>query len=170
MVSFNSSQLLSRHQLAQKINSVVEIAQQRNSEEEDERGFSEFNCDDTDHRSELLAASLMFIVASVYPRLSLDIVKAGLNHTLLLVGAEIGLADASAASNSSDQKDSSKKSSGGSTWLEVLLICLGLVAVGAFSVFLFKLWQRKKREEQHARLLRLFEQDDELEVELGIRD
>ncbi|XP_042014916.1 uncharacterized protein LOC121762952 [Salvia splendens] len=81
-----------------------------------------------------------------------------------------GLADASAASNSSDQKDSSKKSSGGSTWLEVLLICLGLVAVGAFSVFLFKLWQRKKREEQHARLLRLFEQDDELEVELGIRD
>ncbi|KAL1542792.1 hypothetical protein AAHA92_19835 [Salvia divinorum] len=81
-----------------------------------------------------------------------------------------GLADTSAASNSSDQKDSSKKSSGGSTWLEVLLICLGLVAVGAFSDFLFKLWQRKKREEQHARLLRLFEQDDELEVELGIRD
>ncbi|XP_047977901.1 uncharacterized protein LOC125219860 [Salvia hispanica] len=81
-----------------------------------------------------------------------------------------GLADTSAASNSSNQKDSSKKSSGGSTWLEVLLVCLGLVAVGAFSVFLFKLWQRKKREEQHARLLRLFEQDDELEVELGIRD
>ncbi|KAL1533863.1 hypothetical protein AAHA92_33691 [Salvia divinorum] len=81
-----------------------------------------------------------------------------------------GLADTSATSNSSDQKDSSKKSSGGSTWLEVVLICLGLVAVGAFSVFLFKLWQRKKREEQHARLLRLFEQDDELEVELGLRD
>ncbi|XP_042047255.1 uncharacterized protein LOC121793132 [Salvia splendens] len=81
-----------------------------------------------------------------------------------------GLADTSAASNSSDQKDSSKKSSGGSTLLEVLLVCLGLVAVGAFSVFLFKLWQRNKREEQHARLLRLFEQDDELEVELGIRD
>ncbi|XP_057793677.1 uncharacterized protein LOC131010256 [Salvia miltiorrhiza] len=78
-----------------------------------------------------------------------------------------GLAD---TSNSSNQNNSSKKSSGSSTWLEVLLICLGLVAVGAFSVFLFKLWQRKKREEQHARLLRLFEQDDELEVELGIRD
>ncbi|KAG6388885.1 hypothetical protein SASPL_150321 [Salvia splendens] len=115
---------------------------------------------------------------------SSDMVKVELDHALLLVGVDLdigflslmfaseqlGLADTLATSNSSDQKDSSKKSSGGSTWLEVLLICLGLVAVGAFSVFLFKLWQRKKREEQHARLLRLFEQDDELEVELGIRD
>ncbi|KAF3957008.1 hypothetical protein CMV_017932 [Castanea mollissima] len=29
---------------------------------------------------------------------------------------------------------------------------------------------KKKRAEQHARLLKLFEDDDELEVELGIRD
>ncbi|URD83672.1 hypothetical protein MUK42_23225 [Musa troglodytarum] len=28
-----------------------------------------------------------------------------------------------------------------------------------------KMWQKKKREEQHARLLKLFEEDDELEVE-----
>ncbi|KAL2939445.1 Aprataxin [Bienertia sinuspersici] len=33
-----------------------------------------------------------------------------------------------------------------------------------------KLWQKKKREEQYARLLKLFEEDDELEVELGLRD
>lgn len=80
----------------------------------------------------------------------------------------VGLADSS--STSDDKNAATKKSSGGSTWFEVILVCLGLVAVGAFSVFLFKLWQRKKREEQHARLLKLFEQDDELEVELGLRD
>ncbi|KAH6763828.1 transmembrane protein [Perilla frutescens var. hirtella] len=88
--------------------------------------------------------------------------------SLLLVP---GLADSSSTSDSSNnQNTASKKSSGSSTWLEVLLIFLGILAVGAFSVFLFKLWQRKKREEQHARLLKLFEQDDELEVELGLRD
>jgi len=37
-------------------------------------------------------------------------------------------------------------------------------------MLLIKIWQKKKREEQHARLLKLFEDDDELEVELGIRD
>ncbi|KAL8511982.1 hypothetical protein ACS0TY_018444 [Phlomoides rotata] len=52
----------------------------------------------------------------------------------------------------------------------VLFVILGLLAIGAFSVFLYKLWQRKKREEQHTRLLKLFKEDDELEVELGIRD
>ncbi|KAK4413396.1 hypothetical protein Salat_2752200 [Sesamum alatum] len=82
-----------------------------------------------------------------------------------------GLADNSSTSSSSqDNNAASKKPSRSSTGLEILIIFLGLVAVGAFSVFLFKLWQRKKREEQHARLLKLFEQDDELEVELGIRD
>ncbi|KAG9456925.1 hypothetical protein H6P81_001433 [Aristolochia fimbriata] len=61
---------------------------------------------------------------------------------------------------------SSKKKNG----INVLVICLGLLAVVGFSVFLFKIWQKKKREEQHARLLRLFEEDDELELELGLRD
>ncbi|XP_074568477.1 uncharacterized protein LOC141825014 isoform X2 [Curcuma longa] len=30
--------------------------------------------------------------------------------------------------------------------------------------------KKRKREEQHARLLKLFEEDNELEVELGLRD
>ncbi|RWW11464.1 hypothetical protein BHE74_00053020 [Ensete ventricosum] len=53
---------------------------------------------------------------------------------------------------------------------EVFFVCLVVAAVGILSVCLFKLWQKKKREEQHARLLRLFEEDDELELELGLRD
>ncbi|PIN11432.1 hypothetical protein CDL12_15971 [Handroanthus impetiginosus] len=90
------------------------------------------------------------------------------SFALLLIS---GLADNSSTSNSSnDNKTASKKSSGGSTGLKILIICLGLLAIGAFTVFLFKLWQRKKRDEQYARLLKLFEQDDELEVELGLRD
>ena len=60
--------------------------------------------------------------------------------------------------------------SGSSVGIKIVIVCLGLVAVFAFAVLLFKIWQKKKREEQHARLLKLFEDDDELEVELGIRD
>ncbi|KAD4179482.1 hypothetical protein E3N88_28073 [Mikania micrantha] len=45
-----------------------------------------------------------------------------------------------------------------------------LSAVVGLSSYLFKLWQKKKREEQHARLLKLFEEDDELDFELGLSD
>ncbi|RRT84468.1 hypothetical protein B296_00011119 [Ensete ventricosum] len=53
---------------------------------------------------------------------------------------------------------------------ELFFICLAIAGIVLVSVFLFKLWRKKKREEQHARLLRLFEEDDELELELGLRD
>ncbi|OVA00137.1 hypothetical protein BVC80_1459g19 [Macleaya cordata] len=78
------------------------------------------------------------------------------------------------ASDPSSSKDGMKAESHSAsstiTGVRVVLICLGLVAAVALSVFLFKMWQKKKREEQHARLLRLFEEDDELELELGLRD
>lgn len=67
-------------------------------------------------------------------------------------------------------KEASHGGSGSVIGARVVIVLLGLLAVVAFSVFLFKIWQKKKREEQHARLLKLFEDDDELEVELGIRD
>ncbi|KAM5574990.1 hypothetical protein ABKV19_014099 [Rosa sericea] len=66
--------------------------------------------------------------------------------------------------------DGSNKAGGSSVALKVIIVLLGVAAVVGFGVFLFRIWQRKKREEQHARLLKLFEDDDELEVELGIRD
>ncbi|KAI3448363.1 hypothetical protein Pfo_005028 [Paulownia fortunei] len=59
---------------------------------------------------------------------------------------------------------------GGSKKSTIAIICLVLVAVALLSFFLFKYWQKKKREEQYARLLKLFEEDDELELELGLRD
>ncbi|KQK06201.1 uncharacterized protein LOC100828190 [Brachypodium distachyon] len=58
----------------------------------------------------------------------------------------------------------------GHTGQTVLLVLLGIGAAILVSFFLFKYWQKKKREEQHARLLKLFEEDDDIEVELGLRD
>ncbi|XP_062179980.1 uncharacterized protein LOC133884542 [Phragmites australis] len=52
----------------------------------------------------------------------------------------------------------------------VLFVLLGVGTAILLSFFIFKYWQKKKREEQHARLLKLFEEDDDIEVELGLRD
>ncbi|KAK4339870.1 hypothetical protein RND71_041332 [Anisodus tanguticus] len=60
--------------------------------------------------------------------------------------------------------------SSSNTGSTILIVCLALVAIALLSFFLFKFWQKKKREEQYARLLKLFEEDDELELELGLRD
>ncbi|KAA3482160.1 transmembrane protein [Gossypium australe] len=78
-----------------------------------------------------------------------------------------GFSDESKGSNNSSK---TKSNAINNTGTKVIFIVLGLVAVGLFSFFLFKLWQKKKRDEQYARLLKLFEEDDELEVELGLRD
>ncbi|MQM11090.1 hypothetical protein Taro_043996 [Colocasia esculenta] len=64
---------------------------------------------------------------------------------------------------------SHSSSSGGDNALDAFYICLGLVAFLLIAIFLYKLWQRKRRQEQQARLLSLFEEDDELELELGLR-
>ncbi|WOL15615.1 hypothetical protein Cni_G24396 [Canna indica] len=53
---------------------------------------------------------------------------------------------------------------------EVFFVCFSLVGVAILSIILFKLWRKKKREEQQASLLRLFEEDDELELELGLQE
>ncbi|XP_068648957.1 uncharacterized protein [Aristolochia californica] len=91
---------------------------------------------------------------------------------LLLVSLQIisGLSEDPSTSKDGQNAGKSASSSKSNKGLNVLVICLGLLAVVGFSLFLFKIWQKKKREEQHARLLRLFEEDDELELELGLRD
>ncbi|KAL9448522.1 hypothetical protein AB3S75_015917 [Citrus x aurantiifolia] len=93
----------------------------------------------------------------------------------LLLISSICLQFIPAISNDSSSTKKGKQSaahhtSRSNTGAKVGIILLGLVAVGLFSFFLFKLWQKKRREEQYARLLKLFEEDDELEVELGLRD
>lgn len=50
-----------------------------------------------------------------------------------------------------------------------LILCLVLLVV-LLCVFLYKRWLRKKREEQQARLMKLFEPDEELEEELSVNN
>ncbi|XP_021912675.1 uncharacterized protein LOC110826355 [Carica papaya] len=92
----------------------------------------------------------------------------------LLFFASIFLQFLSGFSDDSKNSNSGKKAephaSSTKTGTKVVIILLGVLALSLFSFFLFKLWQKKKREEQYARLLKLFEEDDELEVELGLRD
>nr|GEX48850.1 receptor-like kinase [Tanacetum cinerariifolium] len=79
-----------------------------------------------------------------------------------------GLSDDSKSPNEtkSDVHSSSRRMSGST----LLIIAIAVAAVVGLSFVLFRLWQKKKREEQYARLLKLFEEDDELELELGLRD
>ncbi|KAM3290997.1 hypothetical protein P3S67_019286 [Capsicum chacoense] len=80
-----------------------------------------------------------------------------------------GFSDVSSNPQNGTKTDSHVASSK-TTGSTILIVCLALVAVFLLSFFLFKFWQKKKREEQYARLLKLFEEDDELELELGLRD
>eukprot|EP01018_Ginkgo_biloba_P019859 Gb_28339 [translate_table: standard] len=54
--------------------------------------------------------------------------------------------------------------------LGIVILCASFVVLVAIVIVLYKLWEKKKREEQQARFLKLFEEDDDLEVELGLRD
>ncbi|GAB4849175.1 hypothetical protein Ancab_003985 [Ancistrocladus abbreviatus] len=85
------------------------------------------------------------------------------------VMVEIGFSNDTPSGNNG-KADERHATSHHGTGTKVILICIAIVAVALFSFFLLKLWQKKKREEQYARLLKLFEEDDELEVELGLRD
>ncbi|KAL0549802.1 hypothetical protein IC582_014291 [Cucumis melo] len=92
----------------------------------------------------------------------------------LSFSASLSLLFVSALSDDSSKKDSinsgNHPSSRSNTGSMVAIILLGILVAVLLSFFLFKLWQKKRREEQYARLLKLFEEDDELEVELGLRD
>ncbi|XP_028108369.1 uncharacterized protein LOC114307168 isoform X1 [Camellia sinensis] len=89
--------------------------------------------------------------------------------SLQFIAVFSGLSNDSSSSKGGTKADKQAASSSG-TGSKIIIICLVLAAVGFLSFSLFKLWQKKKREEQYARLLKLFEQDDELELELGLRD
>ncbi|KAK8951480.1 hypothetical protein KSP39_PZI004647 [Platanthera zijinensis] len=92
-----------------------------------------------------------------------------LNHHTHFPFQNPGLGDNTPPTSKDGEANKPSKSSGG-TGGATLLVLLGVAAFVAVTVFMFKLWQKKKRQEQYARLLKLFEEDDELELELGLRD
>lgn len=73
-------------------------------------------------------------------------------------------------SDSGSDPSSANSNKRGNTKLGIVIFCISFVAILAVAVFLYKLWQKKKREEQAARFLKLFEDDDDLEIELGLKD
>ncbi|KAJ6706670.1 hypothetical protein OIU79_011160 [Salix purpurea] len=75
--------------------------------------------------------------------------------------------DSSGAKNGAGKTDMHAASTSNTGIPKIAIIFVSMVAIGFLAFFLFKFWQKKKREEQHARLLKLFEEDDELEAELG---
>ncbi|KAL9388167.1 hypothetical protein Peur_021291 [Populus x canadensis] len=82
-----------------------------------------------------------------------------------------GIADDSSGPKNGTMKSDKHAASTNNTGIpKIAIIFVSVVAIGFLAFFLFKFWQKKKREEQYARLLKLFEEDDELEVELGLRD
>ncbi|KAK8485828.1 hypothetical protein V6N11_012855 [Hibiscus sabdariffa] len=92
---------------------------------------------------------------------------------LLLLFASVSLQFISGFSDdSTNSKTSSETKSNGNSNVgtKVVIILIGLAAVGLFLFFLFKVWQKRKRDEQYARLLKLFEEDGDLEAELGLHD
>ena len=82
-----------------------------------------------------------------------------------------GIADDSSGAKNGTMKSDKHAASTNNTGIpKIAITFVSMVAIGFLAFFLFKFWQKKKREEQYARLLKLFEEDDELEVELGLRD
>ncbi|XP_010553687.1 PREDICTED: uncharacterized protein LOC104823700 [Tarenaya hassleriana] len=100
--------------------------------------------------------------------------ECGLSWRRLVLYASIFLQFVLGLSNDTKSSSTGAKAephaSSSKTGTKVALVVIGIVTVVLFSFFLYKLWQKKKRDEQYARLLKLFEEDDELEVELGLRD
>ncbi|CAJ2649257.1 unnamed protein product [Trifolium pratense] len=69
-----------------------------------------------------------------------------------------------------ESESQTQRSSGSFTMIMLITVFIALVVFSLLSFLLFKLWRKKKREEQYALLLKLFEEDDELELELGLKD
>ncbi|XP_019093279.1 PREDICTED: uncharacterized protein LOC109129472 [Camelina sativa] len=86
-------------------------------------------------------------------------------HLLLLASISLNfvLGISGDSKSSSTEAKAESHTSSSKTDTKVILILLGFGAVAGFTFVLYKLWQKKKRDEQYARLLKLFEEDDELE-------
>ncbi|KAL2514425.1 hypothetical protein Fot_28396 [Forsythia ovata] len=71
--------------------------------------------------------------------------------------------------NASHHSSTSQNSSGGMHWALIVVISTVVSTVLiAGLVTAFKYWQKRKRQQEQARFLKLFEEDDDIEDELGV--
>lgn len=86
--------------------------------------------------------------------------------SLYLVTYGVSLHGSSVASNHSAGSQTKGK---GMHWVLVLLICVVVstfVVLGAVTAY--KYWQKRKKQQDQARFLKLFEDGDDIEDDLGI--
>ncbi|KAJ6941923.1 hypothetical protein NC652_007867 [Populus alba x Populus x berolinensis] len=67
--------------------------------------------------------------------------------------------DSSGAKNGTMESDKHAASTNNTGIPNIAIIFVSMVAIGFLAFFLFKFWQKKKREEQYARLLKLLERN-----------
>ncbi|KAL1195828.1 hypothetical protein V5N11_027695 [Cardamine amara subsp. amara] len=81
-----------------------------------------------------------------------------------------GCSQVGAGSNKETGSDKEEKGSGmhPAVVVLILVLALGVVAVGL--TVGYKYWRKKKRQQEQARFLKLFEDGDEMEDELGLED
>lgn len=92
-----------------------------------------------------------------------------INITLLCDGCDPSDSEPSDQSedpSTHEDKNSVKKPSA----LLIMLVFFGFALLIAIATVGYMKWQKRKREEQQARFMKLFEEDDDLEAELGLRD
>lgn len=73
------------------------------------------------------------------------------------------VADSEPASGS-DEKEESHHG------LTAVIVIFVLLSLGGFGFVAYSQWRRKQRETQQARFIKLFEDDDFLDDELGLKD
>ncbi|KAG6406939.1 hypothetical protein SASPL_134556 [Salvia splendens] len=84
-----------------------------------------------------------------------------------LARLDSGMANSFSSDDTSDEMDvAARKSKITSIIVVSLILCLVLLVI-LLSVFLYKRWQQKKKENHHARLMKLFGPDEELDEELS---
>ena len=64
----------------------------------------------------------------------------------------------------------SKKEKSHGHGLTVVIVVFVLLSLGGFAFVAYSLWRRKQRQIQQARFIKLFEDDDFLDDELGLKD
>lgn len=91
---------------------------------------------------------------------------------VVVVYIYVGMAEESSTSDYMNDEAVSvvvvaKKPNKSSIILVSLAVLVSVVAIVVLSILVYKRWQRKKREAQQARLMKLFEPDEQLDEELS---
>jgi hypothetical protein len=87
-------------------------------------------------------------------------------HVLADVTAQEVVADSEPASEPDEKEERHHHHHG----LIVAIVLFVLLSLGAFAFVAYTQWRRKQREAQQARFIKLYEDDDFLDDELGLKD